>query len=255
MIARYALWAIAIYLVMLLIMAPANWTALLVTRGSQGTLGLARPGGGFWRGRGRLYLQGHQPVWLGTLSWRINPWGLVLGRAQAQLALKGPLALHLTVARSWDRLTVHGLSLAAPAAALGVLDADLRVLAPSGEFRIKARALTLTPRAAFGSARLVWTAVGTRLSTVKPLGNYAIDARGRGGQVALTLRTLQGPLSLSGQGTWDARGVFRFRGLATASGSDPRVLGLVRLVGPRLHAHMHAFVLQAKTPPWPRFFP
>ncbi|MHB8414042.1 MAG: type II secretion system protein N [Acidiferrobacteraceae bacterium] len=254
MIARYALLAIAIYLVMLLVMAPANWTVLLVTRGSQGTLGLARPSGGFWRGRGRLYLQGHRPVWLGTLSWHIDPWGLVLGRAQAQLALAGPLTLHLTVARSWNRLTVHGLSLAAPASVLASLDTDLRVLAPSGEVRVRARALTLTSRAAFGRAHLVWTAVGTHLSTVKPLGDYRVDARGRGGQIAFMLRTLQGPLSLSGQGTWDTRGVFRFRGLATASGSDPRVLRLVRQVGPRLHAHIHAFVLQAKTPSWPRFF-
>lgn len=248
--ARYILLAIIAYLVTLLVTAPANWAAFLITRMSSGVLALARPAGGFWHGQGRLYLKDPHPLLLGTLSWRIDPATLLLGRAQTALALAGPIRFQVTVARTWNRLMLHGLSVTVPASRLASFDPSLRLLKPSGVVRLESHMFALAPAGASGTGVLTWTAAGVALSTLKPLGDYRLQLRGAGARMQLTLETLQGALGLSGQGQWDRRGMFQFSGLATASGTNPRALRLVRLLGRRLRPHVHAFSLTARTPSW-----
>lgn len=256
--ARYLLLAIAAYLVTLLVTAPPDWAAFLINRMSSGVLVLARPAGSFWRGRGRLYLNNPRPsprpLLLGTLSWRLDPATLLLGRVRAMLALAGPIRAHVTVTRAWNQLMVHELSVTAPASRLASFDASLRVLKPSGMVRLEARTLVLAPARSSGTGDLTWTAAGTALSTLKPLGDYRVQLQGAGTRMRITLQTLRGVLGLSGQGQWDDRGAFRLRGLVTASGTDPRALRLVRLLGRRLRPHVHAFSLMATTPPWSELF-
>ncbi|MHB1587462.1 MAG: type II secretion system protein N [Acidiferrobacteraceae bacterium] len=252
--ARYLLLAIIAYLATLLVTAPANWAAFLINRMSSGALTLARPAGGFWRGQGRLYLKDPRPLLLGTLSWRVDPAALLVGRAQAALALAGPIRFHATVACTWNRLMLHGLSVTLPASRLASFDPSLRLLKPSGVVRLESRTFALAPAGAAGTAELTWTSAGTALSTLKPLGDYRIQLQGAGTRMRLTLQTLRGALGLSGQGQWDRGGVFRFGGLATASGTDPRALRLVRLLGRRLRPHVHVFSVTARTPPWNQLF-
>ena len=52
-----------------------------------------------------------------------------------------------------------------------------------------------------GQAQLQLQSVASRLSTLRPLGSYALDLQG--GQTArVQLSTLSGELRLSGQGEW-----------------------------------------------------
>ncbi|MHB1950567.1 MAG: type II secretion system protein N [Acidiferrobacteraceae bacterium] len=252
--ARYVAIALAGYLVMLLVLAPSAWTAFLISRMSDGTLGVASPAGSFWSGRGSLYLRKGHPVHLGTLSWRLEPAALLLGRAQAVLTLAGPIQVHVTLIRSWGETALHGLSATIPAALLVPMNASLRLLKPSGRLRLQAALFTLTSANAKGRAALIWTSAGTALSTLNPLGDYRLRLQGMGPRMRFTLQTLRGALGLSGQGQWDRRGRFRFQGLATARGSDPRARRLVRLLGPRVHPRVHAFSVTAQTPPWKQFF-
>lgn len=250
--ARYVWAALFAYLFFLMVTAPASWMALLMTRATRGTLGLAHPSGGFWRGAGGLYLTGAggATIPIGQLSWHLRPAALLLGRAEAQIGLTGPLTLHLGIQRSWGTLALTPLSGAAAAPALTPLNPDLNLLKPTGAIALAGQGLVMTPHAIRGALHLAWRDAGTALSSVTPLGNYALDAQGAGTRLQLHLSTQGGPLSLTGDGYWEDSGAFAFQGTASAVTDDPRVRRLVRFMGQRTGPHTHAFALNAKTPSW-----
>jgi general secretion pathway protein N len=87
-----------------------------------------------------------------------------------------------------------------------------------------------------GLVSLQAQAMSSRLSTLKPMGSYRIELRGtpEGSPTPeLSLRTLQGPLQLSGQGQWlGAR--LRFTGEASADeGSENALSNLLNIIGRR----------------------
>jgi general secretion pathway protein N len=83
-----------------------------------------------------------------------------------------------------------------------------------------------------GQAQLQLLSVSSRLSTLRPLGSYALDLQG--GQTArVQLSTLSGELRLSGQGEWRAQGL-HFEGQGQAStGSEAALANLLGVLGQR----------------------
>lgn len=252
---RYFAIALLAYGFFLIVTAPASWIGFGITRATHGAWGLAQPEGSFWKGRGTLYLAQADgtAVPVGPLSWRLFPGALLLGRAEAQIALTGPITLHLRVRRSWGTLALKPVSAIVQAAALTPLNPDLRFVKPSGEIVLKGPGFVMTRHSMKGHLRLSWSEAGTDLSSVVPLGYYTLDAQGAGGRVQLHLGTVRGPLLLTGEGFWDDGGRFALNGTASAAGDDPRVRRLVRFLGRRTGPHTHAFSLGAKTAPWHAF--
>ena len=65
-----------------------------------------------------------------------------------------------------------------------------------------------------GNATLQWRGAGSAFTRVSPLGDYELRFEGEGAAVRASLRTLQGPLQLDGQGSWTSGGNPAFLGTA-----------------------------------------
>jgi general secretion pathway protein N len=83
-----------------------------------------------------------------------------------------------------------------------------------------------------GEVELQWLQFSTRLSTLRPLGNYRVVVKG-GDTMQVTLDTLEGSLQLQGRGEWQ-QGRLRFRGEAKAQAdAEAAVSNLLNVLGQR----------------------
>jgi general secretion pathway protein N len=75
--------------------------------------------------------------------------------------------------------------------------------------------------------------IASRLSPIKPLGAYQLIMDWRGQQAQLVLKTVKGPMLLSGTGSL-TNGRFQFSGKAEAEeGQEERLANLLNLLGQR----------------------
>lgn len=249
-----ALGAIAGLLGGLLAYAPAAWVALAVERVSQGRVGLHEPRGAWWNGSARLMLSSGEAgsdrtVLPGRLSWRMVPgWGSGAGGSPA----RGPL---LTLSLAADCCTPSPWRFAAempgfatrvhvradasrwPAGLLSGLGTPWNTIEPEGFVHLRA------PRAVVTWAEGRWAlegdivvearSVSTRLSTLRPMGNYRMDVRG-GAVPTVSLQTLEpSSLHLNGQGQWVGNRL-RFEGSASAAeGRAEALSNLLNIIGRR----------------------
>jgi general secretion pathway protein N len=85
-----------------------------------------------------------------------------------------------------------------------------------------------------GSLQAEWRGAAIALSPVHPLGSYRLEAQGDGGPMKLSVATLEGPLRVTGRGTFSPPSRARFSGDARAEGDSARSLDpLLDLMGPR----------------------
>jgi len=99
---------------------------------------------------------------------------------------------------------------------------------------LEAPALAWDGRTARGAARAEWRDAGIALTDVRPLGSYRIEARGEGGPLQLAVTTLEGPLTVTGRGTFAPPAALAFSGEARAEGPGAAALEpLLNLLGPR----------------------
>jgi general secretion pathway protein N len=83
-----------------------------------------------------------------------------------------------------------------------------------------------------GQAELQLQQLGTRLSTLRPLGNYRVRIQG-GTPIALSLDTLEGSLQLQGKGQL-ANGRVQFDGEASAApDAEAALSNLLNILGQR----------------------
>ncbi len=241
---RAVLWLLTIVLtagVTVLACFPAPWLRTLVERQTDGRLTLGDAQGTLWRGS--AFIGGAPgpdgavtPLLPGRFAWSLSPLVLV---GMVDVTLENPAALSQPVhARgSWSRLQLSPSALLLPAEGLAGLGAPLNTLAPSGTMRLSwstleieraGRALTLN-----GRTTLEMKEMASRISSVKPLGSYALALDWKGSQADLDLATTAGPLLLSGKGALN-QGRLRFSGQAQAAKGYEATLGnLLPLLGQR----------------------
>jgi general secretion pathway protein N len=84
-----------------------------------------------------------------------------------------------------------------------------------------------------GTMTLRMDDIASRLSPIKPLGDYQLIMDWRGQQAQLALTTLNGPMLLSGNGTLGG-GKLQFSGKAEAAeGYEDQLANLLNLLGQR----------------------
>ncbi len=202
---RWALIAIGLgtYAVALIATAPATLVDAGLQRASDGRLRLAVAQGTLWSGSGQIEIRdagGHAGL-TKRLVWRLRP----LAALRAQLAYEmefdaGPRPFPVTI--YWSRIELTNADIRLPASALGLGVPKLAALELTGEVNLHVSSLSIGRSAARGSATLQWLRAGSALSPVSPLGDYELRLDGKGSALSATLRTLQGPLQLDGQGSW-----------------------------------------------------
>ena len=234
---------------------PAAWAAERVAAATGHRMLLADSQGSIWHGSATLALTAGNggadaTVLPGRLSWSVDMLPLLTGTLRAHLthdrALEQPVTLTVTPGH-WEAeagtVTLPASLLEGVGAPFNTLKLDGRLRAQwtplSGQFGHASGRSPGQPNTAQGALTVTLEQVSSSLSRVRPLGSYqAVVSFGgvSGGPMQLSLSTLAGPLTLQGQGTL-GQGA-HFDGVASATPeSEPQLIGLLSLLGPRDGSH------------------
>jgi general secretion pathway protein N len=244
---RLMLWLLIIGSTVALTLAvffPAAWLGSLVEQRTGGRLTLGDAQGTLWRGSAFIggAAGGDSPVTPllpGRFSWKVSPLAL-LGMVDLQLENAEALAQPVTFKGSWSQWQLSPSALLLPAEGLSGLGAPLNTIAPSGTMRLSWTGLQLAladgPVATvnvMGRTTLEMRDMASRLSSIRPLGSYALALDWNGQQAQLALSSVKGPLLLSGRGSLN-NGRLQFSGQAEAAqGQEEALANLLNLLGQR----------------------
>lgn len=197
---RLAIFASLILIGFLLVQAPAR---LITAFAGQGMY-WSGVSGTVWEGRlASLQVQSPWGQWrLGEVSWRLKPWSLLLFRPQ------------LDVAAAWRGQQVSGTVSVRPGSGLTITDS--RAVLPAelarlwfpvtvgGEVSFASEHMEIEgAQLTRGHALVTWrSADWTAVETPIPLGDYEARVQARDGSIESTVRTLSGPISVSGNAAW-----------------------------------------------------
>lgn len=223
--------------------APAVWVERAVAAASQGRVQLSQSTGTVWAGSAQLTLTGGAGSRDALrLPGRVQ-WGLQLGWGTLHLTLGAdcctPQPLALQVSPGWQRWEVVAQAHTShwPAALLSGLGTPWNTLQPAGTLVLQTPGLqvhtALDRWSLEGQVQVQLQDMGSRLSTLRPLGSYTLQLEG-GAQPRLSLSSRAGSaLELRGQGQWSG-GRLRFEGEATAQPAHAAELSnLLNIVGRR----------------------
>jgi general secretion pathway protein N len=240
-------------LLALLWQLPASWLCAPLMAASQQRLLLLDSRGSLWQGSARLGLAGgadsrEQRLLPGRLHWRLRlqRWPGSLAPV-LRLQLEHDCCLQQTLRLSWrpgwsqQLWQVQDLALQLPASLLQGLGAPWNTLALEGMLTLASPLWTVQQTqgqlSQQGQAQLQLQVTRSPISTLSPIGRYQLDfkaeQRPQGPPLQFALRSLSGPLQLSGEGSWGADG-WRFKGEAGAQAEHRMALSnVLNLMGPR----------------------
>lgn len=198
---------LGIYVLALMINAPATLIDSTLQDVSHKRLRLADAQGTLWSGTGQLEIRdvngrNHSSK---HLQWVVAPQYLLLGHFRCQLELD-KTNQPFPVTATFSRLELANADINLPASVLGLGLPKLAPLGLTGDMRVHVNNLSITQKYIEGNANLQWHAAGSSLSPVSPLGDYEMRITSEGSTVNATLQTLptalQTPLQLDGNGSW-----------------------------------------------------
>jgi len=233
---HYALAAL-VYLVLLLVWAPASLLAWALPHFTHEAVWLERAEGSVWRGQaaGLVVRLGSSPAMpLGRVSWQVRPQDVFAGRLGYQLQVAGADIQAASVLRAGlGGIELRTTRAELPASWLGQVSPDLELWQPGGKLLFETSGLAFgRDGAADGKATLRWrNAASGRVR--RPLGSYRADLVGTASGFEIKLSTETGPLQLQGSGLWSPGGGMSFFGMARpAPDSRTDLEGLLSLIGP-----------------------
>jgi general secretion pathway protein N len=234
--------------------ANATWLDWGFGYVSQGRVALAEAQGTLWQGSGQLVLvdvaaqrdanqqsrgaeiqrSSLNGVALpGRVSWKLNPWPLLLGRIDLALRLDG-MNRDITVKGTSREVAVSEGNLSLPAVDLSRLGSPWSTLRPSGALALKWEALNFRNNGFDGKAQIELREASAAISPINPVGSYRVDLSGQGTDTGVVLSTLQGPLRLNGTGRFSARTGLSMNAEAIADESERlRLQSMLGLIGRR----------------------
>jgi general secretion pathway protein N len=202
-IATYAAVAVFVYAAALVATIPAAWVSLAIAKVSGEKLQLRGPEGTLWSGNGRLYASPRAgPLLdLGRLRWR-TAHDSVLGAKLVIEATLGdaPRALQIRLAPS--SASIRGMDLTLPAEIIAAFAPAVEALGPAGVLRVHSDDLRFEGSLILGLAELEWRQIRLARAPGLDLGSQLARLKGGSSGLDIELSTLDGPLRLSGRGTW-----------------------------------------------------
>lgn len=224
-------------------LAPAEWLAQLLAGTTAGRMQLHQVRGTVWQGSGQWVLSdghgGHAALALPQrVHWQIKPvWPVGL-----QLSLNAECCTQTPWVWQWQpgldgwQIRLQANTSHWPLAWLNGLGAPLKTIGLQGQVQLQHSDMQWSWRTGQssmqGTGEMTLRNVSSDLSTLKPLGNYALTLQG-GVQTVLQLRSLQARLQLQGSGGW-RDGRWYFNGEAQAVRGYEEVLGnLLGVLGQR----------------------
>jgi general secretion pathway protein N len=208
---------IGVYALGLIATAPATLIDTNLQQASEGRIRLAEAHGTIWSGRGYIEIRDvkHQTGIARHIVWRILPAYLLRGKLRYDVTL-GHATKRFSAIISLSRIEVTDAEINLSAAVLGLAEPKLAPLELAGDVVLQVTRLSFEHGAIEGSGTLRWRGAGSALASVSPLGDYEMRFKGDGSLVRASLRTLQGPLQIDGEGSWTV-------------GRNPTFLGTARI--------------------------
>jgi general secretion pathway protein N len=220
---------------------PAAWVTDMVEDQTAGRLMLGDAHGTLWSGSAFIggAANGSDPVTPllpGRFSWSLSPM-VLLGIVDAEVENDAALSQPIKVEGDWHQWQVSPGAISLPVERLSALGAPLNTVRPSGQMRLSWELLQLTQENGIievvGSMNLEMNDLASRLSPIKPLGSYNLALAWHGTQADVTLKTVKGPMLLSGSGMF-SNGHLQFSGTAQAeAGQEQRLANFLNLLGQR----------------------
>ena len=203
------------YVLALIATAPASLIDAGLQQASEGRLRLAEAHGTVWSGAGQIEMRDRmrRSGIAKNITWQVLPAYLLRGQLRGEVGLDFA-AKRFPVTLSRAGIEVADADINLPAAALGVAIPKLAPLGLSGDMLLHLARVSFGRNAIRGKATLQWRGAGSAFAPVSPLGDYELRFDGEGAAVRASLRTLQGPLQLDGQGSWKSGGNPVFLGTA-----------------------------------------
>jgi len=240
--AGYAALGLALYLLCLLVFAPADYFARGVTRLTRGALIIQQPAGTLWHGNGALVVASTSPQPLGQIRWRLQPWKILTGSIGAEFQLDGPdIDARAAVDVGLRRHVLRDVVAQAPASSVMQFFPAAQTMGLGGRLRLTATEVEIGKDVLNGSAELSWENAASPLLPVKSAGDYTVQLRGEGKQLGLMVATTRGALQVAAQGAWKLfeDGALELQGsLATTT---PALEEFVRAIGPAQSDGRHGF--------------
>jgi general secretion pathway protein N len=226
----------AAYALFLVATMPASVLAPRAMAASRGALSLTEAHGTAWNGSAHAVVSTTGgAIAFDEVRWRFLPERLASGRIAFAVSAAGAGANgHATLERGWSDWSLRALEARIEATAASAALPWMAPWRPEGIVSVTSPDLKWTGDEARGAMQAEWRAAAVALSPVHPLGSYRLEARGDGGPMNLTVTTLEGPLRVTGHGTFSPPSRASFSGEARAEGDAARSLdALLDLMGPR----------------------
>lgn len=252
-IVLYVVLGLVVAIATMLVTAPASLVDYVLERSTEGRVRLADAAGSIWQGQGRVVLvdvatianreqRAAAPggptslpgvVIPGTIRWEVAALPLIIGRLQAT-ARHESMARPVMISGTASRLEVTGGSLQLPDVNLARLGSPWTTVRPTASLGVTWQPIVIEGGRFSGQAILELRDVASALTPVRPLGAYRIDIDGTGNSSVIRMSSLDGPLRLSGQGTWTQSAGLRFTAYAEADDAERlRLQSLLGLLGRR----------------------
>jgi len=228
-------------LLAILAFAPATWLSMFLENETDGRFALGDAQGSLWNGSAFIGVAAEKngdltPILPGRFAWHLSP---ILLIGQIELALENSASLQqpLQITGNLRNVEVSPSGLILPAERLDSLGAPLNTVRPSGQMTLSWDVLQITLSDGTvdinGTMKLNLHKIASALSPIKPLGSYLMTFVWRGQEADIDLKTVQGPMLLSGKGTL-VQGHLQFSGLAQAQeGQEDKLANLLNLLGQR----------------------
>ncbi len=226
----------------LMLFAPASWLSYVIEQNTQQHVRLVNASGTVWNGTAELVLTGgpnsrDSAQLPGHIHWQIMP---SLTHVQttlfAECCMDGALTVDFNFGWKKGSIKIQDGQIRLPAAILSALGAPWNTLGLQAEITLNQQALELQwlgqQVLMQGQFNIFINQASSKLSTIKPLGSYAVVIKG-GSIPSLHLSTTEGSLILSGSGQWSGNRL-RFSGEASATPEREQALGnLLNIIGRR----------------------
>lgn len=191
------------YALGLLLSAPATLIDARLERFAEGRVRLSAARGTVWSGSAQLEIRdpARRTAVAKRVGWRLRPYALLRGALHYDIRFEDAAA-HFPMKISRSRIEVADADVRLPAASLGHGAPKLAALELQGDVALHVTRLVFERNGVHGNASLQWRSAGSAFTPVSPLGDYELSLVGTGPEIRGSLRTLQGPLQLDGQGSW-----------------------------------------------------
>ena len=213
------------YLAFLIVLAPASLLDGPLRDATAGRLRLVQARGTLWSGDGQVEFRnpGARSVAGMALSWSLQPRALWRGRLD-YAAYIDHVAKAFPVRLSPRGVELSDVELALPASVLGVAAPRLAPLGLGGDLAIHIAKFARANDALTADAVVTWKDASSAVTTIAPLGTYALRINSTGEALRASLHTRSGPLQLEGSGSWH--------------GGQPPALALTARVDAEHHAQL-----------------